>query len=464
MTDLLSRRAASRIEARKGGNAGTSPAPAAAPTPAQRLASIQDDARRKTAAAWTTAKNLLPGVPVNAQKKLAMALVAAPTPVLVETLRSVARMAFYTKAAEKFEKDTRQDLNVLIEDEGMMTKLRDEVFAELKKEDPKTASKGKKAEDAPAPEKDEKKPAPPAPGAPAAGAPAEEPAPTAALPEAGGEGGDANAGEFNEPAPAGDAAPGEMGDPGQGVDGAAPANEANDAAEGSLLDSIERVEHEIEHIVDKIEEASEEDLDLNAIFNPEVQADNAQNLANEGDDMEHAGHDDFFGDIGADEKDPKDFGGDAGETKGPEDFFKDAAGPDPLAVLLGMGMPKSAAEGVDVEMGDMADHFKTDLPGDDRDSETDHDDTLLGDVLNSIEPEVMKQKRDTQDKLETPPAVAEKMGKAASAPASKPASQVAAQAKKSSIRTVGNPTAPARKEAGEFSDSAIAGAIFNDDF
>ena len=461
MTDLLSRRAASRIEARKGGNVGTSPAPAPkAASPAQKFAAIQDDARRKTAAAWTTAKNLLPGVPAPVQQRLAMALIAAPTAVLTETLRSVARMAFYTKAAEKFEKDTRQDLNVLVEDESMMTKLRDEVFAELKKDDPKTASKGKKAdepevaEDQPKPKEEPKAPAQPA----EPGAPADMPAP-------GGEGGDAAKGEFAEPPAGPEAAPGEMGDPGAGVDPASPANQVADSAtDESLMDRIEQVEHEIEQIADEVSDASDEALDLDAIFDPEVQSDKAQNLANQGDEMEHTEHDDFFAPGEAGETEPGEFGGHHETTDA--DFFKDASGPDPLSALLNLGSPRTASEGVDVEMGDMADHFKTDLPSDDRDSESDHDDTLLGDVLDSITPEVMKQKRDTQDKLETPPAANEGMGKEAGVQ-SKPQSQVkaeAAKAKKSSIRTVGQPV-PVTKEAGTaLSDAAIAAAVLGDDF
>ena len=128
MTDLLSRRAAARTEARRGGNVGTSPAPAT------KFAQVQEDARKRTAYAWTAAKNLLPGAPIADQQKLASALICTPTRVLADTLRSVARMAFYTIAAEKFEAGTKKELNVLIEDEGMMKKLRNEVFAENKGE------------------------------------------------------------------------------------------------------------------------------------------------------------------------------------------------------------------------------------------------------------------------------------------------------------------------------------------
>jgi hypothetical protein len=437
MTDLLSRRAASRIEARKGGNAA--PVAAVPAAPAQnlnKLAAIREDARVRTAAAWTTAKNLLPDSPVAVQHRLAAALISAPTPVLTATLRSVARLAFYTKAAEKFEAETKQDLNEFVDNEAMLNKLRSEVVGELKTEDPLKTAANKKAEVPPPVADDPTQPAPPA-----------EPAPAAAMPAPGGKGGEENKGEFNEPAPAGDAAPGAMGDGGMGVDEASPANEANGShgEEGSLLGQIEGVEGDIHSIENEVEQAGEE-FDLNKIFNPEVQADKAQNLANQGDNMEEMGNDDFFSPSEMGDMMNKSEVGGEHETAAPEDFFGKGASADPMSMFFG----KEASEDVDVEMGDMASHFETDLPGDDRDSETDHGEDLLTDVLDSLSQPDMKQKRDVEPNLETP-GDPTKLNVKANAP------------RKSSIKSVGNPV-PAKKEAAS-SDASIESLIFgSDDF
>lgn len=463
---LLSRRAQQRTAAK------TPAAPAApqakeAADKASKLAAIQQDAQRRVAASWTIAKTLLPTQSPKVQQHLAAALISAPTAVLAETLRSTASMAFHAKNAAAFEDGVKQELNVILEDEALLNKLKAEVKGELKQDDsskvaaaptpeelasgqlnppppelPVTASKGKKAgpvEDGSAPVGDaqgENLPAPGAEGTPEA-VPTEQPA------------------DYQEPAQQ-PAVPGEMGDPGAGVDAPTPGNEVADAAtEGNLLDSINQVENEIDQIQGEVEEAGEEALDLASIFNPEVQADKAMNLAHEGEGA----------DIPMDEAEPSDFGPsstedmmDAADLGAPQgeitdaNFFKDAAGPDPMASLLGV----TAAE-VDVETGDMESHFKSDLAGDDRDAESDNAD-LLGEVLNSITETPMKQKRDTEPSLETPEPVGEGLAKAASA---KPA------AAKKPIKSVGTPT-PGQgtaKQAGVagLTDDAIAGLIFTGD-
>ncbi len=422
LPSLLSRRAAERKAART----ATAPAPPPVQDQTAKLAAIRSDAQRRAAAAWTAAKNLLPTASPKAQMHLATALVTAPTEILAETLRSVARLSHYTKSAEKFEAKTKTSLNEFVDDESMLSKLMTEVLSENKADVPKTAAKPKTADEPtvedPPPPKD----------------------PTA----------DAPKGDFTEPAPAGDAAVGGMG---AGVDAPAPANAVGDqVAEGSLLSKIDTAEQQISDIESEVEEAGEEALDLAAIFNPEVQADKAQNLANEGegadipaDEMEGV---DFGPSSTDDMQDAADFGGDVGTTE--PDYFKGASGPDdPMAFLLG-GEKTAAAEGVDVPMGDMAKHFETDLAGDDRDAESDVED-LFGEVLVALDQPTMKQKRDTEPHFEEPPAP-QTPDKKASAP---PAPQAAAPAKKSSITTVGVPVSTLKTASCE----DIARLIFNDE-
>lgn len=444
---LLSRRAQQRTAAK-----AEAPAAPAAKEASQtaKLAAIQQDAQRRVAASWTIAKTLLPAMSPKAQQHLAAALVSAPTAVLAETLRSTARMAYNAKNAAAFEDGVKQELNVILEDEALLNKLRNEVKTELKADDgAKVAADTKTAAPAPMPPAEdgsapvgdaagENLPAPGAEGTPAA-VPTEQPA------------------DYQEPAQE-PAVPGEMGDPGAGVDPAMPGNEVADAAtEGNLMDSISQVESEIDQIQGEVEEAGEEALDLASIFNPEVQADKAMNLAHEGEGadipMEEGEPSDFGPSSTEDMMDAADLGAPQGEITD-ANFFKDAAGPDPMSALLGV----TAAE-VDVETGDMESHFKSDLAGDDRDADSDNAD-LLGEVLNSITEPEMKQKRDVEPKFETPEPVGEGLAKAASV---KPA----APAAKKPIKSVGTPTpgqGTARTaSADSISDADIQKLIFTGD-
>ena len=436
--NLLSRRASARQAAR----VETPAAPAAASKQAAqskeaKLAAIREDAQRRVASAWTTAKTLLPGMSPKAQQHLAAALVSAPTAVLAEALKSTARMAHQARGAAKFAEATGRDLNEFVEDEGLLNRLNTEVLAENKKDDAnKVAAAPKSA----------------APGEDPTKLPEEAPAPAEQPGEGTPEGApEASQGEFQEPAPQ---APeqGEMGDPGAGVDEPAPANAVADVAEeGDLLANIENVEKEIGDIQSEVEEAGDEALDLASIFNPEVQADKAQSLANEGEgadiSMENMDGGEDFAPSGMDEMmNAADLGAPEGEMTNPQDFFKGAS-LDPMAALFG----KQAAEQVDVPEGEMADHFESDLAGDSRDSEADNED-LLGEVLSSIPQPTMEQKRDTQDKLEEPEAPQSK-----EAHAKQPTTPVKPKqaAPKSSIRTVGAPAAPKQASAALDIDSLL---------
>lgn len=430
MTDnLLSRRASARQAARV-----EAPAAPAAPQPKEagvnkeaKLAAIREDAQRRVAAAWTTAKTLLPGLSAKAQQHLAAALVAAPTAVLAETLKATARMAHHSRGAAKFAEATGRELNEFVEDEGLLNKLNTEVLAENKKDDGnKVAADNKTA----------------APGDPTNLDQQETPAPAEQPGEGTPEGAPEGAqGEFQEPAPQAPE-PGAMGDPGAGVDAPAPANAVADVAEeGDLLANIENVEREIGEIQSEVEEAGDEALDLASIFNPEVQADKAQSLANEGEGaaipMDEMGGDDFAPSGLDDMMNAADLGAPEGDMTNPQDFFKGAS-LDPMAALFGK---QAAGDSVDVEEGGMDAHFRTDLAGDGRDAETDNED-LLGEVLSTIPQPTMEQKRDTQDKLEEPAAPQAKEAGA------KPQAAAPAAAKpKSSIRTVGAPAQPKQAAA-----------------
>ena len=441
MTNLLSRRASER-QAARAPQAPAAPAPAvtarakqAARSKEAKLAAIREDAQRRVAAAWTTAKTLLPTQSPKVQQHLAAALVAAPTAILAETLRSTARMAHSARGAAKFAEETGRDLNEFVEDEGLLNKLKNEVLAENKEQNAEAAAKPHMAsaktaapgddptaldnQDDAAPEPD------------AAGTPEGTP--------------DGPQGEFQEPAPQAPV-PGEMGDPGAGVDEPAPANAVGDvAAEGDLLANIENVEREIGEIQSEVEEAGDEALDLAAIFNPEVQADKANSLANEDPSadipMDEMGGEDFAPSSMDDMMDAADLGAPEGDMTNPQDFFKGASA-DPMATLFG----KNAAEQADVEEGEMDAHFRTDLAGDSRDAEADNAD-LLGEVLSSLPQPTMEQKRDVQDKLEEPEA---------------PQAKEAGAKPKSSIKTVGAPAQAKRASAAKLSDEQIAGLLFRD--
>ena len=422
---LLSRRANDHKAARE---PQTVTPPAPAPDNTAKIAAVRSDSRRRAAAAWTASKTLLASASPKVQMLLAKALVQAPTQVMADALRSVARLAYYTKAAEKFAAETGRDLNEFVEDESVMTKLKNEVINENKGDVSKAAAQAapavpKKA-DEPKKEDESLPPAPPATEDPAA-APAPSDVPAAASP----------APEDVPPLPP----PGDMGDGGMGVDDPSAANTVGDqAVEGDLLDKIQQAESSIEDVQSQIEEAGDEALDLASIFNPEVQADKAQNLTNEGEPVEG----DMEGMEGADDFSPTDLEGmqDAadGDPTGAS-FFKGASTADPMAVFFS----HTAAE-VDVPEGEMAAYFDSDLREDNRDAESDVDD-LFGEILKDYEQPTMKQKRDTEPNLEAPEAPQKK---AAAAPAPK----------KSSVRTVGSPTIP------QFSEGNIEKALFRSEF
>ena len=442
LPSLLSRRAQTRLAASKE-VAPKAPAPkkvakVTAPKPtapvkvaANKVAAIQNDSRARVASAWTAAKTLLPTAPHKAQLVLAKTLCAAPSSVVGDVLRSTARLAYFTKAAEKFEAETKTSLNEFVDDESLLNKLRKEVLTELKQDEGvKVAGKTKKAGPEDMPPVDQKQPpVPPSPtGEDMPSLEGEDTAP------------DPSAADYSDIPPPTDGAPGEMGANGMaGDDPASPANEANDVMEdASLMGNIENVEREIGELESMVEEAGDDALDLASIFNPEVQAEKSKDLANEGDEMDAVDPEDYTpSDMSGDLEDNSEFG--AGQED-EMDFFKEAsAGPDPFASLLG----KQAAD-VDVAMGDMGKEFAPNT-SEDRDAESDHE-GLLAEVLMGMTQQTMKQKRDTECKLETP-----------DSPQSK-------AAKKKPVTTVGTPRTASTSTSTRAEDAKIVEALFRDRF
>jgi len=375
---LSSRRGAERTAARQAPAAGTVPSAPKALTAAetkQKLAAIQADARKRVMAAYTMAKTLLPQSDTAIQARFAAALIEAPTHLVSAAFRQLAVLATRAKQAEQFEDLSGTCLNKFIEEPSLLEKLKNEVTAELKA-DPKTA--GKKI----AAPGDEEEAAIPAdlPGDAATDAPANLPA--------------------TEPPPADPALPGELGDAGE----ASPANEVvpESSADGGLMAQIEQVEADVSQLESAVSEIEGQALDLAAVFDPEVQADKATGLADESAEIPAENGDDFFGPSSHDEMEGgMDFGS---ETGNPQDFFTGGHNTASLQVDAFLHGGKFAS-GVDVEAGEMDNHFATELPSDKRDAEGDHDGDMLSEVLDSLSQEAMEQKRDVAPKLETPEAV-----------------------------------------------------------
>ncbi len=413
---------------------------------ARRLAAITADARVRTAAAWTMARTLLPKAPEGVQRKLAAVLMATPTNVLKASISQLTRYAYMAKAAEKFEEATGREVNELVEDPAELAKWKKEVVDELGSE-PKTASKKPAPKAAAAPKKAEGEE-----GAPGTGVQPEN------YEDAGPE--DPKQGEV-----------GEVHDPEEG----SPVNEVegdpDSGAEAELAGNIKSAQEQVNHLEAELEEAQGEDLDLASIF--QDQGNKKQSLANEGEipeGMEDATDSDDLADLFAPSA--------AGEMEGELDFDTEAEHPDtPGSIFAGIEddssdddsiFGKQAADGI-VEPGELRDEFETDLAKDDRNAEDDHDD-LLAEMLKDL-PEEMHDPMFTDDYLEPEmeapkvaskkqPVVAGKKPAAAPKAPAKPAPKTPV-GKKSSIRSVGSPTATRTASApGGMTNAEITAALF----
>ena len=403
---LSSRRGAERVAARQASAAGgTQPAaPAPKALTASDMQAIQADARKRVIAGYTMAKTLLPQADTAIQAKFAAALIQAPTNLVTAAFREVALLAAKAKQASDFEGGMKTELNVILEKPELLSRLKNEVESELKGEAKtakvKTAAPGDPGEEEKKPEGEEGAidDLPPADPANAEGAGSEPPLPPAgdeALPPT-----DAPA----EPLPP--------------ADGAAPAS----AEDAGLMGQIEQVEQDVSKLESQATEIQDQALDLAGVFDPAIQADKANSLANEGEGATDDFNGDFFGPSSHGEME------DNLDSSNPQNFFTDA--PHTASLQLDAYLGKQAAE-VDVDGYEAADHFATDLPADGRNAESDHSDDLLSQVLESISQETMEQTRDVAPKLEEPKGVT-----------------AASQQPKRSNVTIGQPALPKQASAG----------------
>jgi len=346
-----------------------------------KLAKAKKASQIRVAAAWTIAKTMLPQAPASVQESFATTLLANSSKVLTAALRQTAVNAHYTKLAEKLSEVHKVELNDLLEDESTVNKLKKEVDKELKTDDAsKIAAKFKKAEDVPAPEGE----------------------------------------EHHE-------------------EGNLPAEEKVE-----LHENIEKIEDDVNDLEKEIMTAKEHELDIEAAFSEETAKEKKMNLANE----EHAHDEQFELDINWDddaeniadpEKDHEEqeeagfFGpsevesmeasleGDAGsemEVAGISDaaefFGKEAS---KQADQLGKMMSRKAELEI-IKPGEVATHFEDDR-SDDRNFETDHEDSILADVAESLSQEEYEDgldRSDSEPNLELPKAASKTAGKKAPTP------------------------------------------------
>jgi hypothetical protein len=145
-----------------------------------------------------------------------------------------------------------------------------------------------------------------------------------------------------------------------------------------------------------------EELDLASIFNNDTMNEKVSALSGEttaaADETGFLEHDDFFG-----PSDPSDLEVALDQEEAlsdPASMFAAEGEGDPLAALFG----KAAAADTDVvRPGAVEDYFETDLSGEDRDADSDHED-LLGAAIDSVKQPVRDDSRSKEEepKLEEP--------------------------------------------------------------
>lgn len=451
---------------------------------------IKKEAQSRVASAWTIAKTMLPTAPASVQKAFAASLLANPTKVLTAALRQTAINFQNTKMAEEFKKVHKMELNDLLEDPSVLSKLKGQVDSELKGE-AKNAAEAKKADDrkdaGPQPEKYDDGRHGSEPAEIDAGKAADRPADSVNKTEGGsnnvkeasvkiaehkcsGEGcaecakmaadkektAKAVGKKADEPmppaapeAPAMDAptpegvAP-EMPGAEPGAPEVAPGEEGAGAEAETVLteekkleihEKIEEAEQAIQSLEEEILEEGNEELNIENIFDEEQMEDKVSSLANEGEGHEAGDDSDFFAPSAAAEMEAnmdKDAAFDYDAI-----FSMQGADADPLAALIAGDLKMAAqVEGMEVLpsfSGELANHFN-EMTGEDRDSESDHDGDLLGEAAERAKAPEQGAKRlpqDSEPKLETPKSSAKKPAgirhiKAASAAPKRPVNPVAA--------------------------------------
>jgi hypothetical protein len=342
----------------------------------------------KAAASWTIAKTMLPNAPTPVQEKLATALLASGQKVLVAALRQTAINASYAKMAETLKEVHKVSLNDLMEDESLLKKLKNEVTKELKTDEAVKVAKAKKADEVS--------------DAPAEDLPVED-APIDDLPPA-------DLPSLDAPA---DLPPAPVTD--------SPVIPAENKVE--LHNKIDQAEQAISDLEREIMNTQESELNIEAAFNDEVAGEKKMNLAHE----EHVHDEQFEVDVDWDDdselipdlKDQEEsheedgfFGPSSVETMEAsldgDEGFDVAAESDASQFFTGkessqidqLGQLMHRASDV-VKPGTLADNFEADFD-DSRDFDTDHEDSILGDLLGKLPQAEMEQERDTEPSMELP--------------------------------------------------------------
>lgn len=143
-------------------------------------------------------------------------------------------------------------------------------------------------------------------------------------------------------------------------------------------------------------EGDGEELNIDQIFSDENMADKAAALSNEDDGDSVMDITSFFG-----PSDPADLEVALDQEESlmsPADLFKlDGADDDPMARLFATASKQASSEEGIVKPGELDSFFETDLSGDDRDADSDHDGDIFADVLESLKAPESGQHRDKQD-------------------------------------------------------------------
>jgi hypothetical protein len=165
-----------------------------------------------------------------------------------------------------------------------------------------------------------------------------------------------------------------------------------------VVEQIDDVIQDIEHIKDEIEENSEE-LNLESIFDNDKLEDKEASLANNGNVTAGEDDNDFLPSSARNME--------AGMEESPigDMFDLTASDADPMARLLGSTKYAEVEASMSkvVKPGDIAQTFKTDAVGKDpRDNETDHEDSMLADILKSLDQDDYDTTRDQTSHQEEP--------------------------------------------------------------
>lgn len=239
----------------------------------------------------------------------------------------------------------------------------------------------------------------------------------------------------------------------------------------ALKERVQEAEASISQIEGEIAEVEGEEIDLGEVFNDDVTDDKRQSLAdeggegeegdeflfgNEGDDKaasiegELTEEEDFFGPTDTTDMTEMVEGGVDVEIADPADFFTPKASvnaADRLAGRKSNADRRASLLGDVVDPGEIADHFESELAGDDRNLETDHDDDILSEVFDRMDQDTFEQTEYHQE-----PEFEKAAAKSSASAASRRAAtmdQKNVAARQKAAATVGAPKAAPRKVAGK---------------